>query len=99
MNAFRRGLSAAMRSRHDSSTATAVVCFERTCRAKSSMVKGFSRIRDVAGAAAEAGAAKQLRGLGEPLEQRFELRQAAAFGVCDGGFQPVFNGHHEVLVL
>src|SRR5262245_15555582 len=93
MNAFRRGLSASMRSRHDSSTATAEGCFDRTRRAKSSMVKGLSRIGNVVRVAAETGSPEQLRGLREPLEQRFELGQSATFGVGDGGFQPVFDCH------
>ena len=93
MNAFSFGLSVWMRSRQASSTETALVLFERTCRAKSSMVKGVTRVGEIVGVAAEAGAAKKLCRLGESLEQRFEFGRAPALCVGDGGFQPVFNSH------
>src|SRR5215470_6890983 len=94
MKALSRGFPVLMRSRHWSSTATAVVSFERIFRANSSMVKGLTGIGDVVGVAAEARAAKQLRGLGEALKERLELGESPVFGVGDGGFQPVFDSHN-----
>src|SRR5262245_9516439 len=99
MNAFSRGSSVRIRSRQCSSTSTAVVCFDRICRANSSMVKVFTGVGAIVRAAAEPGAAKKARALSERLEKRFELRQAAMFGVGDGRFQPVFDGHSTSLVF
>src|SRR6185503_21347191 len=82
-----------MRSRHCSSTAVAVVSFDRTLRANSSMVKRVTRVGEIVGAAAEAGAAKELGCLGQAFEKRLEFGQTTAFGVGDGGFQPVFDSH------
>src|SRR5207249_257012 len=96
-NAFNRGFSASIRSRQVSSVAAAVVCLARRRRAKSSMVKGFTRVGDVVGVTSEAGAAEQFSRLRQTLEQRFQLWQAAPLGVGNGGFQPVFYRHDSWL--
>jgi hypothetical protein len=49
------------------------------------MVKVFTRVGEIACAAAEASAAEKSRGLGQPFEKRLELGQASTFGVSDGG--------------
>jgi hypothetical protein len=63
------------------------------------MVKVFTGVREIVRAAAESSAAEKSGGLGEPFEQRFQFGQASMFGVGEGGFQPVFDGHHDVLGL
>src|SRR5438477_5696126 len=95
MNAFSRGLSAAIRARHASVICSAVTSRARKRRPNSSIV---SVSRSSACVVIEIGLAQPFGQPCQRFEHRFEIGQPAALGISERGLQPRFDGHVILLV-